>query len=108
MLAHRFLQGDRILGFFAHPPSCRAPHERGWAEPPNYRSACSAAAIWYLRRIAAMSTWGFGSFRSISSMVSAMIWEMARLRNHLWLDGMTYHGACGVLVRSIASSNAAT
>src|SRR5262245_35452410 len=73
-----------------------------------YRSACSAAAAWYLRRIAAMSTWGFGSFRSISFMVSAMIWEMARLRNHLWLDGMTYHGACFVLVRSIASSNAAT
>ena len=42
----------------------------------------------------ARSTVGLGSFRFMSSIVSAMICETARLRNHLWLDGITYHGAC--------------
>ena len=39
-------------------------------------------------------------------MVSAMICDTARLRNHLWFDGITYHGASLVLVARIASSNA--
>ena len=30
--------------------------------------------------------------------MSATTSEMARLRNHLWLDGITYQGACLVLV----------
>ena len=41
-----------------------------------------------------MSTVGLGSLRPISSIVSAMIWETARLRNHFWFAGMTNQGAC--------------
>jgi hypothetical protein len=41
------------------------------------------------------------------AIVSAMICDTARLRNHLWFDGITYHGASRVLVVCIASSNAA-
>jgi len=36
-----------------------------------------------------------------------MICDTARLRNHLWFDGIMYHGASRVLVALIASSNAA-
>ena len=43
---------------------------------------------------------------SSASIESATICDTARLRNHLWLDGMTYHGASRVLVALIASSNA--
>jgi hypothetical protein len=42
---------------------------------------------------------------SSASIESAIICDTARLRNHLWLDGM-YHGASRVLVALIASSNA--
>ena len=63
--------------------------------PPPFCSFRSAA--WYLRRISAMSTRVGGSFRPISSIVSAMICDTARLRNHLWFDGMTYQGARSAL-----------
>ena len=48
----------------------------------------------------------FGNAMPRASMESAIICDTARLRNHLWLDGMTYHGAFGVLVALITSSNA--
>lgn len=44
----------------------------------------------------------------LSSNVSVTIWEMARLRNHLWLEGMTNHGAFLVLVVVMTSSKALT
>ena len=37
-----------------------------------------------------MSTCEGGSLRSIASIVSVTICEMARSRNHLWFAGMTY------------------
>ncbi len=40
------------------------------------------------------------------SRVSATMREMARLRNHLWLEGMMNQGAYSVLVFPKASSNA--
>jgi hypothetical protein len=40
-------------------------------------------AAWYLRRMSAMFTCADGSFRPISSIVSAMISDIARSRNHL-------------------------
>ena len=43
---------------------------------------------------------------SSDSRVSATIREMARLRNHLWLEGITNQGACSVLHLSSASSKA--
>jgi len=49
--------------------------------PVTFSSFCSAA--WYLRRASAMSTWVGGSFSPISSIVSAIICDTARLRNHL-------------------------
>src|SRR5580700_3598574 len=57
----------------------------------------SLAASWYFRRISATSTVGAGTLMFIFSIVSTMICEMARLRNHLWSDGMTNHGASFVL-----------
>jgi len=51
-----------------------------------------------------MSTCVGGSFRPISSMVSAMICDTARLRNYLWFDGIMYQGARFVLVNAMASS----
>jgi hypothetical protein len=45
-----------------------------------------------------------GNFNPMSSIVSAMICDTARLRNHLWFDGITYQGALFVLVAAIASS----
>jgi hypothetical protein len=44
---------------------------------------------------------------SSASIVSAMICDTARLRNHLWFDGIMYYGASRVLVALIASSKAA-
>src|SRR5215510_7749415 len=64
----------------------------------------SSFAAWYLRRISARSSRVGGSFKPISSIVLAMICETARLRNHLWLDGITYQGARFVLVSAMASS----
>jgi hypothetical protein len=40
-------------------------------------------AAWYLRRMSAMFTCADGSYRPISSIVSAMICDIARSRNHL-------------------------
>jgi hypothetical protein len=40
-------------------------------------------AAWNLRRMSAMFTCAGGNFKPISSMVSAMTCETARLRNHL-------------------------
>ena len=68
-------------------------------------SCFSSTASWYWRRISAKSTDGFGNLMSSASIESAIICDTARLRNHLWLDGM-YHGASRVLVALIASSNA--
>jgi hypothetical protein len=42
-----------------------------------------------------MLTEGAGSFRRSESIASATMLETARLRNHLWFAGMTYHGECG-------------
>src|SRR5262249_6000133 len=66
----------------------------------------SHSAAWYLRLISARSTEGFGNDMPSSSMLSATICETAKLRNHLWLAGITYHGALRVLVSVMASSNA--
>src|SRR5262249_48870934 len=63
-------------------------------------------AAWDLRRIGGMSTRVGGSFKPISSIVSAMICDIARLRNHLWFAVMTYQGARFVLVQRKASSYA--
>jgi hypothetical protein len=41
-----------------------------------------------------------------SSNLSAIICDAARLRNHVWFDGITYEGVFRVVVASIASSNA--
>jgi hypothetical protein len=43
-----------------------------------------------------LKAWEF--LRSISSSVSTRMPEIARSRNHLWFDGITYQGACVVLV----------
>src|SRR2546425_13184022 len=40
-----------------------------------------------------------GNFMCSSSRASTMIWETARLRNHLWFEGTRYQGADGVLQR---------
>jgi hypothetical protein len=48
-----------------------------------------------------------GKRLSSASIVSAMICDTARLRSHLWFDGIMYHGATRVLVARIASSKAA-
>src|SRR5271166_3197469 len=58
--------------------------------------------------MSARLTDGGGKAGFNSSIVSAMICETARLRNHLWFEGITYQGASAVLVASIASSNALT
>ena len=50
---------------------------------------------------------GSGYFGSISVSVSMRRRLTAQLRNHLWSDGMMYHGAVFVDVRSIASEYAA-
>jgi hypothetical protein len=39
--------------------------------------------------------------------VSATICEIARLRNHLWFDGIKNHGTRRVLVRAIAANASA-
>ena len=48
--------------------------------------------------------WGGGKASLSSSIVSAMICDTARLRNHLWFDGIMYQGARFVLVDTMASS----
>ncbi|MEY2533671.1 MAG: hypothetical protein QOF29_1581 [bacterium] len=50
----------------------------------------------------ASSGWGYCG--SMSSSVSSTMRLTAQLRNHLWSAGTTYHGACSVDVRVIASS----
>jgi hypothetical protein len=52
------------------------------------------------------STDGAEKARPRSAIVSALICDTARLRNHLWFAGITYQGACFTLVAEIASSNA--
>src|SRR5262249_13017992 len=76
---------------------------RRWS--PIFRSR---AAAWYLRRISTMSTCVGGNFNPMSSIVSAMTCDTARLRNHLWFAGMMYQGARFVLVNAMASSYAST
>src|SRR5262249_26511201 len=77
--------------------------------PPRLPPAfCPRSAAWYLRRMSAMSTRVGGSLRPISSIVSAMTCDIARLRNHLWFAGMMYQGARFVLVAAMASSYAST
>src|SRR5271165_3504792 len=91
-------------------PPCSTPRPVGWRANRNQTlfpsSFSSLTAAWYLRRISARSTEGAGKARPRSAIVSAMICDTARLRNHLWFDGITYHGASRVLVARIASSNA--
>jgi len=48
--------------------------------PPGFSSP---SAVWYLRRISAMSTCVGGNFKPMSSIASLMIRDIARLRNHL-------------------------
>ena len=60
----------------------------------RFRSRPSATAAWYLR-YSARSTDGLGNAMSSASIVSAIICDTARLRNHLWLAGIMYHGAYG-------------
>jgi len=50
-------------------------------------------------------SWGdCGKCKSKPSRVSRIIWETARLRNHLWSEGMMYQGAHSVLQRESAAS----
>jgi hypothetical protein len=51
-----------------------------------------------------MSTVGGGKLMPRSAIVSAMIRDTARLRNHLRFAGITNHGACPVLQRLSAAS----
>ena len=61
----------------------------------------------YSNSILLKSAVGFGVFIFISSSVSRMISETARLRYQLRLAGTTYQGACALLHFSMASSKAA-
>ena len=62
---------------------------------------------WYRCLMSSRSTVGLGNFISSASSVSTTMRDTARLRNHLWLEGMMNHGAWAVLQRPRASSNAA-
>src|SRR5208283_1547276 len=53
----------------------------------------SFSAAWYFFLMSSMFTVGAGNFMFSDSRVSTRICDTARLRNHLWLEGMIYHGA---------------
>jgi hypothetical protein len=76
----------------ASDQDCRAPLFRLAGVLP-----LAARRLLVLRRMvfsldSARSTVGFGQDMSKPFMVSAMIWNIARLWSHLWFDGITRQG----------------